>query len=143
MDKFDVLQRTILVGDDDDPGAMRQARKRGPRLLERLRQALSSCQTKALYAAAFIFGKTPDLEQPMNEEAKPQLGRQSAGRGVRRIEQPGFLQVGHDVTDRRSRQILREAPRQRTRANRFAGSDVTIDDHTEDLATAFVQFVDR
>src|SRR6266851_6519037 len=80
MDKFDVLQRTILVGDDDDPGAMRQARQRGRRLLERLRQALAACQTKALYAAAFIFGKTPDLEQPMNEEAKPQLGRQSAGR---------------------------------------------------------------
>ena len=68
-----------------------------------------------------------------------QLGRQPAGRGVRRIEQPGLLQVGHDVADGRRRQLQARSPRDRARADRLAGLDIGIDDVAEDLARAIAE----
>src|SRR5712671_2868830 len=109
MDEFQVLQRAVLFWNDDDPGAMRKAGQGACRLLQRLREALAARHTQALDAAAFVLGETADLEQAMDEETQSRFGRQAAGRGVRRIEEPCLLEIGHDVADRRRRQVLSEA----------------------------------
>ena len=87
--------------------------------------------------------RRPISRSPSTKKRKPELGRQPAGRGVRRIKQPGFFQIGHHVADRRRRQVLREAARQSARADRLAGGDITVNDQPEDLSAALVELVDR
>ena len=101
MDEFDMLQRSVLLRGYDHPGAMRQTRKRANRLVERLRQALAASNTKAFDAAALVFGEATDFEQTVDKQPQPRFSRQPTGRGVRRIEQPRFFEIGHDVADRR------------------------------------------
>src|SRR6202011_4131306 len=99
--------------------------------------------TKAFDAALLILGKATDLQQAMNKQPQTGLGRQPPGGGVRRVEQPGLLEIGHDVADRCRRQVLPEAARQGTRADRLAGGDVAVDDHAKNFAAALVEFVNR
>src|SRR6266513_3438389 len=143
MDEFEMLQRPFLLRHDDDPGAMRQAGQRGGRLLQRLRQALAARRAQALDVLALVLCEIADLQEAVDKEAQPGLGRQPPGRSVRRIEQPRLFEIRHDVADRRRRQMLPQQPRQGTRADRFAGRDITIDDQPKDLAAALAQFADR
>ena len=57
--------------------------------------------------AAVGLAEIADLHQRIDEEAQPQLGRQPAGRRVRRIDQAELLQVGHHVAHRGRRQRRR------------------------------------
>ena len=44
--------------------------------------------------------RPPIFEKAVDEQPEPALGRQPPGRGMRREQQPGFLEIGHDVADR-------------------------------------------
>src|SRR4029077_20080123 len=81
-DKFQVLQRALLFRDDDDSGAMRQARECARRLLQRLGEAFAAGSAKALYAAPLVLGEAADLEQAVDEKTQTRFGRQSPGRGM-------------------------------------------------------------
>ena len=66
---------------------------------------------------ALFLGEAAQLQQPVDEQAQAALGRQPAGRGVGRVEQPGLLQIRHDVADGGRRQRLasrRESVREPT-----------------------------
>src|SRR5580704_14836643 len=67
---------------------MGQARQRGRRFLERLRQALPAGNAQTLDAAAFVFGQPADLQQTVDKKAQPELGRQPPSRSMWRVEQP-------------------------------------------------------
>ena len=49
-----------------------------------------------------------DLHQGVDEEAQAELGRQPAGRSMRRIDQPKLLEVRHHVADRGRRERHRD-----------------------------------
>ena len=61
MDEFQVLQRPVLFGNDNDPSAVRQTRQCGGRLLKRLRQAFAASDSKAFNAASLVLGEASDL----------------------------------------------------------------------------------
>jgi hypothetical protein len=76
---------------------------------------------------ALLHGKVAEFEQPVHEQAQALLGRQAAGAGVGRVEQPRLLQIGHHVADRGRRQVERQAARQRAAADRLAGLHIDLD----------------
>ena len=92
---------------------------------------------------AFVLGEIADLQQPMHKQPQSRLGRQTAGRGVRRVQQPGLLKIRHHIADRRRREVLAQQARQGARADRLAGRDIAVDDQPEDLAAALIQLTDR
>ncbi len=138
-----MLQRPFLLWHDDDAGAMRQTGQRRRRLLQRLRQALAARRAQRLDIVPLVLGEVAEFQQTVHEQAQPGLGRQTPGRGVRRIEQPRLFEIGHHVADRRRRQVLPEQPRQRARADRLAGLHESVDDQAKNLAAAIVQLGKR
>ena len=88
---------------------------------------------------ALVDGKIADLEERIDEEAEPELGRQAPGGGVRRVDEAELLEVGHDVADRGWRKGARQQPRDVARADRLAGLEVLVDDALEDFARAPVE----
>ena len=88
---------------------------------------------------AVVLGEIADLHQRVDEEAQAPLGRQPARRGVRRIDEPGMLQVRHDVAHRGRRQRHRDDAGEIARADRLAGRQIALDDLAEDLARALVE----
>ena len=100
---------------------------------------MPAAATCASIAWRSLFGEVADLHQRIDEEAQAELGRQPAGRGMRRIDQAELLEVRHHVADRGGRQRHREDARQIARADRLAGRQVALDDLAENLARALVE----
>jgi len=138
--ELDVAERALRLRRQHQAGSARQPRQRRHGVLEQPFQVFG--RTRALHVdlAALGLGEVADLEDAVDEQAKPGLGRQPAGRGVRREQQPGLLQVRHDVADGGRRQVDVEPLRQRARADRLAGLEIGVDDVAQNLARAFVQF---
>ena len=63
-----------------------------------------------IYAWAVLLGLWTDLQKPMHEEPQAKIGRQAAGRTVRRIKQSRFLQIRHHVANRGRAQRVIPAP---------------------------------
>ena len=75
------------------------------RLLQRLPQALAGRGQAAVDAGALVLAEPAELQQAVDEEPQPGLGRQPPGRGMRREQQPRLLEIGHDVADGRRREV--------------------------------------
>ncbi len=99
LHELDVLQRLLGLGRHDHAGAARQAGQQRRRLFERFIHAAADGGAARLDALALLFRDVADFEQAVDEQPQPGVGRQAAGRGVRRVEQAEILQVGHDVAD--------------------------------------------
>ena len=78
--------------------------------------------------AAFVIAQFAELQQPVDEQPQPKIGRQPAGGGMRCIQQPRVRQIRHHVADRRGREVHRQAARQSAAADRLPGFDVLLDD---------------
>ena len=89
--------------------------------------------------APVAVGEIADLHQRIDEKAQAQFGRQPAGGGVRRIDQPELLEVRHDVAHGRRRQRDRQNARQVARAERLAGRPIALDDLAKDLARPLIE----
>ena len=81
------------------------------------------------------------LHDPVDEQAQPAFGRDSARRGMRMGEQPALLQLLHHAADRGRRQA--DASGQRLGADRQPALEIGFDHEAEDLAHAVGQFADR
>ena len=140
-----MLEADVDLAGEHDAGAARQAR-----------QGLARLGQQRLDAPAGIGGlhlrldlpplldrEVADLEQRIDEEAEPELGRQPPRRGVRGIDQAEALEVGHDVADRGRRQRHRQPPADVARADRLAGAEIGLDDLAEDLARTAVEILQR
>ena len=92
-----------------------------------------------LDALALVDGEIADLEERVDEEAQADLRRQAPGAGMGRVDQPGMLQVRHDVAHGGGRQRHRQDAGDVARADRLAGRQIALDDAPEDLARALVQ----
>src|SRR6476619_3660546 len=88
----------------------------------------------------FVLLRQPHLaDEAVDVETVPLVGRDSAGRGMRLHEVPGFLEVGHDVANRRGRKLLARPTRQRARADRLPRRNVELDRGRQELAAAVVE----
>ncbi len=140
--ELDMLEPDVALDRQHDAGRMGEAGQEAARLrVEHVLDRLTGGRDLALdgTAARSCSAEVADLHQRVDEEAQAELGRQPAGRGVRRIDQPELLQVLHDVADRGRRQRHGEQPGEVARAHRLAGRQVAVDDLAENLARALVE----
>ena len=84
-----------------------------------------------------------DLEDAVDEQPEPELGRNAPGRDVRRIEQAELLEILHHVADGRRRHALAQRAGQRARADRLAGREIGLDQPAKHLAAALVHLGQR
>ena len=145
-DELDMLEADVGLAGEHDAGAARQAGQRLARLGEHGLDACGPARrpcTSRLDLPALLGREVADLQQRVDEEAQAELGRQPAGRGVRRVDQAELLEVGHDVADRGRRQRHRQDAADVARADRLAGVEIGLDDPAEDLARAPVERLQR
>ena len=134
------LRREFNFGVSTTAGGARQPRQMRQRLADRLLDRGRTPGRGELHfdGAPLLFGEIADFHQRIDEEAKPELGRQTAGRGVRCVDQAELLEILHDVAHRRRRQRYRNDARDVARADRLAGREIVFDDLPENLARALV-----
>ena len=136
-----VLQARVLLARDDDAGAARQAGQERGSLRQRRLEGVAGGggPDLCLDALALVDGEIADLEERVDEEAQADLRRQAPGAGMGRVDQPGMLQIRHDVAHGGGRQGHRQDAGDVARPDRLAGRQIALDDAPEDLARALVQ----
>ena len=87
----------------------------------------------------FAFAERLQLQQRIDEHAIALRGGHAPGRGVRRGQQPGILQLGQDVADGRRTHVQARVPGQRLRAHRLAVADVAGNQRAQQLPGARVE----
>ena len=102
-------------------------------------EAAAGGRAFAVDVLALFLAEAAQLQQPADEQAEAALGRQAAGRGMRRIEQAGILQIRHDVADGGRRQRHGEPARNRARADGLTRFHVGVDDVAQDFARPLVE----
>ena len=83
---------------------------------------------------ALLAPEVAELQQRVDEEPQAQLGRQTSGARVRRVDQPELLEILHHIADRGGRQRDRQHAREMPGADGFAGRQIRFDDAAEDFA---------
>ncbi len=136
-EEFDVAQhRSVPAWRDDDAGEVRQVR-------EKLRRGGDDAvrvvgKELALDLQALDFLHRPHGEERIDEQAIA-LGRRHAPRGrMRARDEAHLLEVGHDVANRRGRELERGEARERARADRLPVDDIALDEDLEEVLRAFV-----
>ena len=140
-DELDMLQPQVGLGGQDDAGAARQAGEKIARLGEERihRPAVADEPDLLLDLVALGRREIADFEKGVDEEAQAELGRQPAGRDMRRIDQPERLEIAHHIADGGRRKRARQELRQHARTDRLAEIEIALDDQPEDLARAVVE----
>lgn len=92
-----------------------------------------------LDARLLVLADVAEFQHRVDEETQPEFGREASGRGMRREDQAGMLQIRHHVPDRGRRQRHREDPSEIPGAHRLAGREIALDDLPEDLAGALIE----
>jgi len=105
--------------------------------LDRLR--LADRSKLALDRLPLRLGEIADLHQRVDEEPQAQFGRQSSGRGMRRVDQPERFEIRHHIAHRGRRQRHRDQARNVARADGFAGREITLDDLTKNIPRTLVK----
>jgi hypothetical protein len=140
--EFHVLDPAYLLIGKDDAGAVRQTRDHLARVHEHLLDRLFPLDPDlGLDAPALLIGQVANLEQPVDEQPQPDLGRQASGRGVRRKNVAQMLQIGHDVANRGGRQRHGQVTRQIARTDRLSGGEVSLHDLPKNGAGALVELL--
>ena len=80
------------------------------------------------------------LEQAVDEQPVALYRRDTPRRGVRRLHQPQFLQVGHDIADGGRTQPQGQLSGKRTRAYWLAITDVAFHQTLEQGLRAFIEY---
>ena len=104
-DKLDVFEAHVGFRRDDKAGAVAQARQHPRCFFQCFLGAAPLRGTLGLDRRSLVRGQPADLEQTVDKEPQTGFGRQASRRHMRRIQQPGILQVGHDIADRCRRQF--------------------------------------
>ena len=134
-----MAQRALGFRRQHQAGRRRQAGQHGAGLGQRVLQAAAGGRERGGDRLALLLGQFAELQQPVDEQPQALVGRQAAGRGVRREQQAGLGQVGHDVADRRRRQAHGQPAGQGAAADRLAGLDVLLDDLAQHRGRAGVE----
>ena len=81
------------------------------------------------------------LDQAVDEQAQAARRRYPARRRVRRGDQPGVFQIGHDVADRGRADIQAGGARQRARPDRLAVDQVLGNQRAQQTSCASIEIV--
>ena len=127
-DELDMPDRAFGLRREDQPGGLRQAGQHGAGLGQRVLQAAARGSERRGNRLPLVLRQLAEVQQAIDEQAQPLIGRQPSGRGVRREQQAGIGQVRHDIADRGGRQVHRQAARQGPAADRLAGLHVLFND---------------
>ena len=143
--EFDLAQRGVaLARQGHDAGEPRHARQH---LRSRCDQRLGVVGVLAearLDRGDLVVLERLILEQRVDEEPVALVGRDAAGRGVRRSDEAELFEIRHHVADGRRAQVQPEVARQRARADRLAVADIVLDQQLQQLLGALIQrFVAR
>ena len=138
-DELDMADRALGLRREHQAGGLRQAGQHGTGLGQRVLQAAARGGERGGDRLALVLGQFAEVQQAVDEQAQPLVGRQAAGRGVRREQQAGVGQVGHHVADGGRRQVHRQPARQGAAADRLAGLHVLLDDLAQDRGGAGVE----
>ena len=122
--------------------SVREQEQRRQLMLALLESRAGVRQARLDLGAVFGAG-LGDLHHAIDEQPQPLFGRQAPRASVRAGEQAEFLQILHDVADRRGRQVERGELRQGARPDRLAGFEIGVDDQPEHVAGARGEFGDR
>ena len=84
------------------------------------------------------LGQVADLHQRVDEETQSEFRRQRPCRGVRRIDQPYLLEIGHHIAHgcRRSGIVIK---REILRDPTVAGGEIVLDNLPENIARTLVE----
>ena len=141
LDELDVLQRDLVGGGEHEAGAARHARQQRAGLGQHLLQRGAGARRPDLRLddTALLLGEVAEFHEGVDEEAQALLGRQAAGRDVRRIDEAKLLEVAHHVAHGGGRERRRQHARQAARADRLAVAQIGFDDAPENIARAHVE----
>jgi hypothetical protein len=89
-----------------------------------------------------VLGENADLQEPVDEHAKPRIGGDAPGAGMRGKEQAEGFQIRHHIADRGGGQIDAEMAREIARAHGLARLQIGFHDPAENLAGAVVYVPD-
>ena len=123
-----MAHRRFALGRKHQTGRAGQAGEHFRRLAKHFVERAAVADALAFDALALVGGEVAHLEQAVDEQPQPEVGRQPARRRVRRIEQAEVLKVRHDVAHRRRRQVHRQQLRQRARPHGVSVFEETLDD---------------
>ncbi len=137
--ELDMFENGILLGRDDEPGAVGEPREQAGRLGQDFLEPSAAAAHPCLDRGALVRRQLAHLKQSIDEQPEALLGGRAAGAGVRRIEQAHGLQIGHDVADRGRRQGQRQALGQGARTHRLAARQEGFHQMAEDLPGAVPQ----
>ena len=142
-DELDVLEPDVDLAGEHDARPARQAGQRLARVGQQQFDAPPGVDRLDLRLdlVPLLDRQVAHFEQCVDEEAQPEVGRQPSCRGMRRVDQPEALQIGHHVPDRGRRERDRELAADVARAHRLAGAEVQFDDLAEDLAGTAVEIL--
>jgi hypothetical protein len=80
--------------------------------------------------------------QAVDEEPVAARRGYAPGRRVRARNQAHFLEIGHDVANRRRGQVQSRMPRQDARADRLPFGNVALDERLQQMLCAWIQHPD-
>ncbi|MNV60283.1 hypothetical protein D3C71_1527420 [compost metagenome] len=102
--ELDVLDARIAhrAGDDARPAGHAGQQVGGG--VQRLLEVAALPSEAGVDLAPLVLTDVPDLQQTVDEQAQPRMGRHPPRRGVRRGQQAGQGQILHGVADRGRRQ---------------------------------------
>ena len=121
----------------DDAGEVRELRQHLRRGVDELLRPIGL--ELSLQLADLDLLERLDDQQAVDEEPVALGRRNAAGRRVRARDEAHLLEVGHDVADRRRRQLEARLPRQHARADRLAVGDVALDQRLQQVLRARIQ----
>ena len=142
-DELDLAERRLFLGRDDHARVARQARQQARRLADQIVEQVAGLAAFLLDGQTLVGRQIADLQEGIDIEPETGLGRQAPGAGMGRVQQADVFQVRHHVAHRGRRQRGREPPRNRARADGFAGLDVFVDDNAENFPRSLVKFLDH
>ena len=135
-----LLERQLALRREDHAGRLAEPGERRRSRRERILDRLVADDLPLDLAPLARIGRGR-LHDPVDEQAEPAVGRDSAGRGMRMREQPPLLQFLHHAADRGRRQA--DAAGERLRPDRQTALEIGFDHQAEDVAHAVRQFADR
>ena len=108
-DELDMADRALGFRREDQTGSLGKAGQHGTGLCQRVLQAAARGGKRGGDRLAFVFGEFTEMQQAVDEQSQALIGGKPAGGGMRREQQAGVRQVGHDVADGRRRHVHRQA----------------------------------
>src|SRR6056297_3089372 len=139
-DKFDMLNRGLVLGRQNKRCALRHTGKRRTDTIKRTGHVIRIAAQCGVDHLAIRRFQVSDLKQAVNKHAQAMLRRYAAGRNMRAAQKAKILQILHHVANRGCTDLLGHVACQGPGAHGTASRQVGLDNTPKHLARAIVHF---